>query len=306
MHTVNTDIAALDIRALNFLQVLLQTASVTRTGELLGMSQPSASRTLARIRDLIGDPLLIRTQNGYQLTDHATSLQKPILEAINALQAVFQRPEFDPTQANMTFRLACTDYAVACVIGPTMRRLAKVAPGVRMEISPLVPDSFAMLENSEVDFVLYATLKVKGDFIARKLFDEKYAVVLRDEHPLLEQCSERDGLEASDLAAYPQIEFSYPTQEHLRVDPVLRAEIGSTNSVLSVPFFSAMPFLISGTDAVAPVPARFAALLTSMGGVKAVPYRIDSGFPYHLIWHERARHNPATQWLTEQFIRAMK
>lgn len=306
MHTVNTDIAALDIRALNFLQVLLQTASVTRTGELLGMSQPSASRTLARIRDLVGDPLLIRTQNGYQLTDHATSLQKPVLDAINALQAVFQRPEFDPSQASMTFRLACTDYAVACVIGPTMRRLAMVGPGVRMEISPLVPDSFAMLENSEVDFVLYATLNVKGDFIARKLYDEKYAVVLRDDHPLLEQCSEQDGLKASDLAAYPQIEFSYPTQEHLRIDPVLRAESEHTTSMLSVPFFSAMPFLISGTDAVAPVPARFAALLTSMTGVKAVPYRIDSGFPYHLIWHERARHNPATQWLTEQFIMAMK
>lgn len=306
MHTVNTHIAALDIRALNFLQVLLQTASVTRTGELLGMSQPSASRTLARIRDLIGDPLLIRTQNGYQLTDHATSLQKPVLDAINALQAVFQRPEFDPSQAKMTFRLACTDYAVACVIGPTLRRLAKAAPGVKMEISPLVPDSFAMLENSEVDFVLYATLNVKGDFIARKLYDEKYAVVMDRDHPLVEQCSERNGLEASDLAGYPQIEFSYPTQEHLRIDPVLRAEIGSTASVLSVPFFSAMPFLISGTDAVAPVPARFAALLTSMSGVKAVPYRVNSGFPYHLIWHERARHNPAIQWLTEQFISAMK
>lgn len=306
MHRVNTDIAALDIRVLNFLQVMLQTASVTRTGELLGMSQPSASRTLARIRDLIGDPLLIRTQNGYQLTDHATSLQKPVLEAINALQAVFQRPEFDPVQANMNFRLACTDYAVTCVIGPTLRRLVEIAPGVRMEISPLVPDSFAMLENGEVDFVLYATLNVKGDFIARKLFDEKYAVVLREDHPLLERCSERDGLEASDLAEYPQIEFSYPTQEHLRIDPVLREELEQTNSVLSVPFFSAMPFLISGTDAVAPIPARFAALLTSVSGIKAVPYRIDRGFPYHLIWHERARHNPAIQWLTEQFLIAMK
>lgn len=306
MHKVDTEIAALDIRVLNFLQLLLQTASVTRTGELLGMSQPSASRTLARIRDLIGDPLLIRTQNGYQLTDHATSLREPVLEAINSLQAVFQRPEFDPANAKMTFRLACTDYAVTCVIGPAMRQIAKTAPGVRMEISPLVPDSFAMLENGEVDFVLYATLNVKGDFIARKLFDEKYAIVLRDDHPLLEQRSEHEGLEASDLAGYPQIEFSYPTQEHLRIDPVLRAELESTNSVLSVPFFSAMPFLIADTDAVAPVPARFAALLAPFSGVKAVPYRIDRTFPYHLIWHERALHNPAIQWLTEQFVISMK
>lgn len=305
MHNINTDIAALDIRVLNFLQVLLQTASVTRTGELLGMSQPSASRLLARIRDLIGDPLLIRTQKGYQLTDHAISLQEPVLDAITALQAVFLKPEFDPAQADNTFRIACTDYAVACVVGPAMQRLVRVAPAVKMEVSPLTPDSFAMLESGEVDFVLYATLNVKGDFIARKLYDERYALVTREGHPLLNKAADLGALEAENLTGYPQIEFAFPTQEHLRVDPVLRADLGSTKSVLSVPFFSAMPFLIAGTDAVAPVPARFAALIAGDSRIRSVPYRPDKGFPYHLIWHERARYAPATKWLADQIVAAM-
>lgn len=306
MQNMNSDFAALDMRVLNFLETLLQTGSVTRTGELMGMSQPSASRMLARVRHLIGDPLLIRTQKGYQLTDHATSLREPVLEAITALQAVFSKPVFDPVQSDMTFRIACTDYAVACVVGPLMRNLVISAPSISVEVLPLVPESFAMLDNGEIDFVLYANLSVKGDFLVQKLFDESYALVMRKAHPLLKLLSERGALEPEDLIGIPKVEFSYPTQEHLRTDPVLRAENDGTSSALSVPFFTAMPFIVADTDAVAPVPGRFAALLSRAYEIEAVPYRSSRGFPYHLIWHERARSNPAIRWMVEQVVVATK
>ncbi len=306
MQKMNAEIAMLDMRVLSFLDILLQTGSVTRTGEIIGISQPSASRMLARTRHLIGDPLLIRTQKGYQLTDHARSLREPVLEAISSLQAVFSRPEFNPVESDMTFRIACTDYAVACVVGPLMRNLAGAAPSISIAVSPLVPESFTMLDNGEIDFVLYATLSVKGDFIVQKLFDESYALVMRKAHPLLDLLSERSALEPEDIAGIPQIEFSYPTQENLQADPVLRGQSGSTESTLSVPFFTAMPFIVADTDAVAPVPGRFGTLLARDYNVEAVPYRPSRGFPYHLIWHERARSNPAVRWMVEQFVAATR
>lgn len=306
MQKLNTEIAMLDIRVLSFLDILLQTGSVTRTGEIIGISQPSASRLLARTRRLTGDPLLIRTQKGYQLTDHARSLREPVLEAISSLQAVFSKPEFNPIESDRTFRVACTDYAVACVIGPLMRNLASEAPSISVEVLPLVPESFAMLDNGEIDFVLYATLSVKGDFIVQKLFDESYAVVMRKGHPLLELLSKRDALEPDDIAGVPQVEFSYPTQENLQADPVLRGENGGISSTLSVPFFTALPFIVADTNAVAPVPSRFGALLARAYNVDTAPYRPSRGFPYHLIWHERARSNPAVRWMVERFVKATK
>ncbi len=306
MQKMNANLAMLDMRVLSFLDVLLQTESVTRTGEIIGISQPSASRMLARTRRLIGDPLLIRTQKGYQLTDHARSLREPVLEAISSLQAVFSKPEFNPFESDRTFRVACTDYAVACVVGPLMRKLSGDAPSISVDVSPLVPESFTMLDHGEIDFVLYATLSVKGDFIVQKLFDETYALVMRKGHPLLDLLSERSALEPEDITGIPQVEFSYPTQENLQPDPVLRDDSGSTESTLSVPFFTAMPFIVADTDAVAPVPGRFGALLARDYNVEAVPYRPSRGFPYHLIWHERARSNPAVRWMVEQFVVATR
>lgn len=302
MQKMNAEIAALDMRVLSFLDILLQTGSVTRTGEIIGISQPSASRMLARVRHLIGDPLLVRTQKGYQLTDYAVSLREPVLDAISSMQAVFSRPEFNPSESDKRFRIACTDYAAACVIGPLIRNLARDAPSVSVDVLPLVPESFTMLDDGEIDFALYATLSVKGDYIVQKLFDESYALVMRKSHPLMALVSERGALEPEDIAGVPQVEFSYPTQENLRADPVLRDELGSVSSTLSVPFFTAMPFIVADTDAVAPVPGRLGALLARANLVEAVPYRPSRGFPYHLIWHERARSNPAVRWMVEQFV----
>ncbi|MEM7303209.1 MAG: LysR family transcriptional regulator [Pseudomonadota bacterium] len=302
MQNMNAEIAALDMRVLGFLDVLLQTGSVTRTAEIIGISQPSASRILARVRRLTGDPLLIRTQKGYQLTDHAASLQEPVSDALSSLQTVFSRPDFIPSESDRRFRIACTDYAAACVIGPVMRNLAQDAPSVSVDVSPLVPESFTMLDAGEIDFVLYAALNVKGDYIVQKLFDESYSLVMRKSHPLMDLMAQRTALEPEDIVGFPQVEFAYPTQEDLQADPVLRDELGSAKSTLSVPFFTAMSFIVADTDAVAPVPSRLGALLTHAFLVDAVPYRPSHGFPYHIIWHERARNNPAVRWLVAQFV----
>ena len=103
---------------------------------------------------------------------------------------------------------------------------------------------------------------------------------MRKGHPLLDLLSERSALEPEDITGIPQVEFSYPTQENLQPDPVLRDDSGSTESTLSVPFFTAMPFIVADTDAVAPVPGRFGALLARDYNVAAVPYRLSRGFPY--------------------------
>ena len=62
---------AADFNLLPVLRALLDTASVTRTGELLGLSQPAASRAVARLRRHLGDALLVRTSKGYRLTPFA-------------------------------------------------------------------------------------------------------------------------------------------------------------------------------------------------------------------------------------------
>ncbi|WP_027258281.1 LysR family transcriptional regulator [Leisingera aquimarina] len=305
MQKMNADLASMDFRVLRFLRLLLQTGSVTRSAELLEISQPAASRILARIRDLTGDPLLIRTQAGYQLTDHALSLQAPVLDAINSIEAVFQPPHFSPENSRHCFRIAATDYAAACVIGPLMDRLAKTAPHIQANVTPLVPNSFSMILEGEIDFVFYAGLRVKGDLIVKKLFTDSYVLLMRKGHPLLELANRKGFLDPPDIAPYRQIEFSYPTVDRLRADTVMRIERDEAPAMLSVPFFTAMPFHVANSDAVAAVPSRLGEQLSAFSSVVSVPFRSGAQFPYYLLWHERGQFNPAMRWFVDEVARTV-
>ena len=100
----------LDFNLLKALQALLDTRSVTQTGERLGMSQPAASRVVARLRAELHDPLLVRTAKGYVLTPRAESLLRATQDALTLIQRVFEPVNFDPTASDRSFRLATTDY----------------------------------------------------------------------------------------------------------------------------------------------------------------------------------------------------
>ena len=62
------NIGAADLNLLKYLDVLLREQNVTRAAEQLGITQPAMSNSLKRLRELFGDPLLIRTSDGMTAT----------------------------------------------------------------------------------------------------------------------------------------------------------------------------------------------------------------------------------------------
>ena len=306
MQKMDADLSALDVRTLRFLKLLLATSSVTRTADHLGISQPAASRILARVRDLIEDPLLIRTQGGYQLTDHALGLREPVDLAISAIADVFTPTEFDPAQSNYRYRIASTDYGVAAVLGPVMDAFAAISPGLRIDVSPLVPQSFTDLQKGELDLMLYADLKTMDDFIAQKLFDEAYEILFRSGHPLEETAKSKPDLGPADLSPYRLIEFNFPDITALKPDTIMRTGEDSPNAVFQQPYFTTLPFLVGLGDAVAVVPKRLGEQVRNLTSLCSAPFQSDQRFPYHLIRHERSRHNLAINWFVGQALEVAK
>ena len=80
------NIANVDLNLLVYLDVLLREKNVTRAAEELGISQPAMSNGLKRIRDLFGDPILVRTSDGMTPTDRAIELQPLIRSVINTIK----------------------------------------------------------------------------------------------------------------------------------------------------------------------------------------------------------------------------
>ncbi|MEU1801495.1 LysR family transcriptional regulator [Streptomyces sp. NPDC019937] len=130
----------LDLNLLVPLDALLQECSVTRAAQRLGLSQPTVSAALARLRRHFGDELLTRVGNAYELTPLAERLAEQTAQALGSADRVFQtRPDFDPAQARREFTLVVTDVHLA-TFGRTLAALVRdTAPGVRLRFQHLIP-----------------------------------------------------------------------------------------------------------------------------------------------------------------------
>ena len=75
---------------------------------------------LARLRELLGDPLLLPGPRGMRPTARADALREPLRAALEALgQAVAPPAPFDPATATRTWQVAASDYAASTLTPPT-------------------------------------------------------------------------------------------------------------------------------------------------------------------------------------------
>lgn len=115
MRETNVDRSS-DLNLLRFLQALIDTGSITRAGEAVGLSQPAASRATARLRERLKDPLIVRTGHGWVLTPLASQLSAPVRRALAAIEAIFEVANFAPSRSDRRFALASTDYGMSAVV----------------------------------------------------------------------------------------------------------------------------------------------------------------------------------------------
>jgi len=113
MQKVNEAVDNLDLRSLRLLRALLETRSVTKAGEALAISQPAASRVLAQLRQVLGDPLLVRSRHGNTLTPRAESLRPKLAQTMESLSSLLEQELFNPARSRLTIRIATTDHGAS-------------------------------------------------------------------------------------------------------------------------------------------------------------------------------------------------
>ena len=91
----------------------------------IGLSQPAASHALQRLRDLIGDPLLVRTGARMELTPRAQALRAPLAQALDQVRSLFIPDDFDAARSERQFRLMMPDLAVELLMPPLMEKITR-------------------------------------------------------------------------------------------------------------------------------------------------------------------------------------
>ena len=296
-------LSAIDLNLLVVLRALLRERHVTRAARELGLSQSAASHALARLRELYGDPLLVRSGRSLELTPRALDilplLERGLLELEGSVRAP---PPFDPRKARLTLRLIAADYSQAVFFGPLLSLVQREAPGIDLHVMGEA-GGLEQLEAGTTDFALLPKEQVPRTFSQRRLFSDGFTCMLRRGHPALQR--KRLSLE------------QYLELGHLLISPggspggLVDAELAqrglSRRVVLHVPSFLVAPLVVAETDLISTGPERLFRRMSERFPIVLLPPPLKlARFDLCMVWHARHDRNPAHGWLREAIVRVSR
>lgn len=130
----------IDLHLIRVLHTVLTDRSVSRAAIRLGMYQPAVSAALKRLRELSGDPLLVRSGSGMVPTDAGLRMIEPAASILRAAEMLFSDARgFEPQSAATTFRIAASDYMDPLFLPMLVAQVKREAPLCQIEIHALSP-----------------------------------------------------------------------------------------------------------------------------------------------------------------------
>lgn len=294
-----------DLSQLLILDSLLREGSLTRTAELLGMSQPTVSRALARLRTHFDDPLFVRTGQRMVATTRALALAGPIAAVLDAARELDSGPAvFDPLTAQRSFGLYMVDGAVVNILPQLLAGLARLedgASGLQLRSVHIDPGAIeAQLERGHIDLAIGRFPQLVNNIRRRKLWTDEYACVMRAGHP----CAGQLDRDAYLTHRHVLIEMEQTSQHNGAVTRKLETLLAPSRILCHVPSYTSAAHIALHTDAIATIPLRLARPLARDLGLVLARLPIDLP-PVHLAlyWHERSHRDPANVWL-RAFVRS--
>jgi len=291
-----------DLNLLGHLAVLLQTRSVSQAALRLGISQPSMSRSLAELRNLFGDPLLVRTRNGMLPTRRAEELVGPLQQWLAQAASIVLSDAFEPGRLVRRFRIAAGSYAVRRVIAPALTAVLEVAPGIAIDVIADGGDARARLASGEADLMIADTRPDPQLLHDRMLLVESFVCAVRAGHPLLAIARARPT-SLDDLGRWPHIAIGAGEETS---DPLARAFEATgvrRPPIATLPFADAALALVAASDAVLLLPQADAGRAASSGLSLIVPPDALGPLELRALWHNRNHYDPGLHWLVALLAR---
>ena len=299
------DIRNIDLNLLVALDALLSERNVTRAAARLGLSQSAMSASLARLRQVFGDPLLLRTAGGMLPTSKAEELSVPVKQVLDEISRIVEQSEvFDPTTARLKFTIAASDYVEFAILPQLVNHLEKHAPYTRLEIQPSEYAAIGkQLESGDVDLAVINVANAPGAVRSRPLYAERFVIVIRREHPQLKRNMSVEDFCALDhvLVARRGRSFAGAVQ----IDEALAAVGLKRNVRLSVPHFLLVPEIVARSDMIGVLPERLARNYNMRLQVVDLPFDIPH-LTIAAVWHERTHRNAAQIWLRQTLADLMQ
>ncbi|MGI4779363.1 MAG: LysR family transcriptional regulator [Janthinobacterium lividum] len=310
---MNVNFRTLDLNLLRVFDEVMAERNLTRAARNLALTQPAVSNALRRLREMLGDDLVRRSGAGVEPTARALALWPTVRDALLQLQHTLAPSEFDAAIADTTFVLAMAD-ATAAELIPGLVQIAQAeAPAISMRVVPLTTrDPCKLLENEEADMAIgyfpavLAGLTARGQsgqavpFETQRLYVGQYVCVMRRGHPLAEK-----PLTLDDFCAARHLLVSFSGRPYGFIDQTLSAMGRERRVVITVNQFFTAGRVVANSDLLTVLPRHF----VRVTGIDDQLVMCDLPFDQPLVhvdavWHRRAQHGHAHEWLRNALIRA--
>jgi DNA-binding transcriptional LysR family regulator len=293
----------LDLNLLRLFDMVYRLRSVSRAAEALNLSQPAASQGITRLRLKLKDALFVRAPGGVRPTPRADRLALIVQAAMASIEEALNEGErFDPTRSQMTLRLHLSDIGEARFLPDLMASLHEEAAKVKVLSFPLPHGEIAgALDSGVIEFAIGFLPSTRGTS-KTELLRDRYAVLIRAEHPLIAGRRGRTfsatELERLEYVAVRSHSETLRILEQLGLQDRLR---------LTSSHFLALPAIVRRTDLAVVMPLDIARGFAAGGGYAVVETRLpDSEFIVSLHWSKRFESDPAHRWMHALLLRLFK
>ncbi|WP_245273669.1 LysR family transcriptional regulator [Mesorhizobium sp. WSM3224] len=293
-------LASIDLKLLLALEALLEHRNVTHAARHVGVSQPSMSRALARLRGIFNDDLVVRGSTSLVPTPQAERLAKILPPVLNAIRAMMDR-NYAHERWRSKATMVMPDHQALILLPPLLPLLRQHAPNLDIVTDPRLAGALRRLEQGEIHLAVGQIDAAPLGYLRRTLYADRLACLLRHDHPALAQewtietfAALRHAAIASDSKdGFGRVHDELVELELLERDPVLVSNILTAAAAIAT------------SDLVLIVPRRVATRIAVLLPLAIVDPPVElTPYEVALIWHERCHRDPEHRWLRNEITAA--
>jgi DNA-binding transcriptional LysR family regulator len=311
----------LDLNLLRVFDEIMEERSLTRAADNLAMTQPAVSNALKRLRDALGDELLVRAGYGVEPTPKALAIWPAVRQALTSLSQSLAPEPFNPKTTKQSFTLAMADATATLLMPGLVKQIEALGANISIRTHPMTTrDPRKLLEAGAFDLAVGffpaaiaaidafeshdSQSDVPAHFMYANLYRGEYVCVMRKDHPLM-RTKKKKTITLDEYCKAHHLLVSFSGRPFGLVDEALAKVKRKRLVLLTVNQFFTAGKVVATSDLLTVLPQHFLKSTGIEDQLVAVPLPFDIA-PVHvdMVWHTRHQRNAAQKWLHNAVIEA--
>lgn len=279
-------------RLLQLLVTVVEEGSITRAAERLGVTQSAVSHLLDKLREMLDDPLFVKSGRGIVATDRAERLAGEARVLLEEMRRFARAEAFDPARLQAGFTIAANDLQRDLLLPGLFERLHAQAPGLTLRVIPSGIPTPEMLRDEQCQLAISPRPPDAGDILQKRLFEGGYRV-------FFDAACREPPRSLEEYLSSDHITVAYDPPRQLDIDQALESRGLNRRFLVRVPGFAGIPPFLRGSRLLATLPGLLGNNLLRGFASCPVPVKCPV-MPMYMIWHLRYRHDPVHSWLRRE------